>query len=404
MPGVLPVTYSNRLYKIQSFAETVWGTSGAATSRWMGIAHSASFKPFIKSTVYSEDRGSLQPGFVSNVLQLGGEFTINWEYLSYEDINYMLMSALKAVSPTGVNPYTYTYPASTTATNPLQPFTLEYGYDIMTRFYAGCIGTKFGIEGEYSKQWKGSLGGFYKTFTPPAPVSILSSTNASPIEITTATAHGYSTGYQVVVASHLTNTAANGTWTIIVTGASTFTLTGSTGNGVGGATGTVTRIETPAISDRTIESIITPGTLLYIESAGGTPGTTPYTNILLSFKLDVENNVKPIWVADSLNPQAYAYDMIKNELTLKLLNNATTNTLIDTTLKAGTGVVVRLVQSSGSKSVTIDFAGVLGDDPDRDGNHEGAAVREIKLTGRYDSGSLANSLKIVSVNAVASLP
>lgn len=65
-----------------------------------------------------------------------------------------------------------------------------------------------------------------------------SSTNASPININIVS-HGYSTGDTVVITSHTTNTNANGTWEIVVVDANNFTLTGSTGNGVGGATGTV---------------------------------------------------------------------------------------------------------------------------------------------------------------------
>lgn len=68
--------------------------------------------------------------------------------------------------------------------------------------------------------------------------NISSSTNATPISIT-STNHGNSTGDTVVITGHAVNTNANGTWEITVTGANTFTLNGSTGNGVGGATGTV---------------------------------------------------------------------------------------------------------------------------------------------------------------------
>lgn len=71
-----------------------------------------------------------------------------------------------------------------------------------------------------------------------ATKSISSSTNATPISVT-CTAHGYSTGDTVVILSHATNTNANGTWEITVTGANTFTLDGSVGNGTGGGTGTV---------------------------------------------------------------------------------------------------------------------------------------------------------------------
>lgn len=69
-------------------------------------------------------------------------------------------------------------------------------------------------------------------------VSIASSTNATPIAITTSAAHGYSTGDTVFICDHTTNTNANGTWEITVTSSTAFTLTGSTGNGVGGAAGT----------------------------------------------------------------------------------------------------------------------------------------------------------------------
>lgn len=72
-----------------------------------------------------------------------------------------------------------------------------------------------------------------------ASKSIASSTNASPIAVTTSAAHNLATGDRVRIISHATNTAANGTWTITKTSATAFTLNGSTGNGVGGATGTV---------------------------------------------------------------------------------------------------------------------------------------------------------------------
>jgi len=72
-----------------------------------------------------------------------------------------------------------------------------------------------------------------------AAVNIASSTNAAPIEVTTGAAHGLISGDAVLVAGHLVNTAANGTWGVTVSDGTHFTLDGSTGNGIGGATGTV---------------------------------------------------------------------------------------------------------------------------------------------------------------------
>lgn len=60
--------------------------------------------------------------------------------------------------------------------------------------------------------------------------TITAATNASPISVT-AVGHGYSTGDTVAISAAVGNTAANGVWEITVTGADTFTLNGSTGNG-----------------------------------------------------------------------------------------------------------------------------------------------------------------------------
>jgi hypothetical protein len=74
--------------------------------------------------------------------------------------------------------------------------------------------------------------------TLAATIAILSSTNASPIVLTTGT-HGLTAGQTITVAGHLTNTAANGTWVITTPTSTTIGLVGSTGSGVGGTTGTV---------------------------------------------------------------------------------------------------------------------------------------------------------------------
>lgn len=72
----------------------------------------------------------------------------------------------------------------------------------------------------------------------PSFQHIASSTNASPIVVTTTAPHGMLSDDTVVIDAHLVNTNANGTWEVVVLSATTFQLVGSTGNGVGGATGT----------------------------------------------------------------------------------------------------------------------------------------------------------------------
>jgi len=61
--------------------------------------------------------------------------------------------------------------------------------------------------------------------------TVTGATNATPIEVTTSTAHGYSTGDTLTIQNVGGNTATNGTWEITVTGDRTFTLDGSIGNG-----------------------------------------------------------------------------------------------------------------------------------------------------------------------------
>ncbi len=62
-------------------------------------------------------------------------------------------------------------------------------------------------------------------------VTVTGATNATPIAITTGTAHGFATGDHIIVDQVGGNTAANGLWTITVTGANTFTLDTSIGSG-----------------------------------------------------------------------------------------------------------------------------------------------------------------------------
>lgn len=67
--------------------------------------------------------------------------------------------------------------------------------------------------------------------------NIVSSTNATPI-VVTITTHGFTTGSSIKISGHTINTNANGTWIITVIDNNSFSLNGSAGNGIGGATGT----------------------------------------------------------------------------------------------------------------------------------------------------------------------
>jgi len=86
------------------------------------------------------------------------------------------------------------------------------------------------------------------------PIAITSSTNANPIVITTAAAHGYTSGDVVEILGHTVNTAANGSWVITVISTTTFSIP-QPGDGVGGATGTVQKMETDSNLMFTVNSV-----------------------------------------------------------------------------------------------------------------------------------------------------
>ncbi len=71
-------------------------------------------------------------------------------------------------------------------------------------------------------------------------INVTAASNPGLIAITTASAHGFTTGDKITVEGVGGNTAANGIWYITVTGASTFTLDGSTANGAYTSGGYVT--------------------------------------------------------------------------------------------------------------------------------------------------------------------
>jgi len=71
-------------------------------------------------------------------------------------------------------------------------------------------------------------------------LSVSGATNATPIVITTSSAHKLTTGAQVTIAGVGGNTNANGTWTITVVSSTTFSLNGSAGNSAYTSGGTVT--------------------------------------------------------------------------------------------------------------------------------------------------------------------
>lgn len=73
-------------------------------------------------------------------------------------------------------------------------------------------------------------------------LTLVSSTDATPIVVTVPADHGFEVGDSITIAGHTTNVGANGTFVLSAVSATTVTLTGSIGSGAGagGADGTIT--------------------------------------------------------------------------------------------------------------------------------------------------------------------
>jgi hypothetical protein len=122
-----------------------------------------------------------------------------------------------------------------------------------------------------------------------APVNITSSTNANPIVVTTSSPHGLVTGAIVTIAAHLVNTNANGTFPVTVLSPTTFSIP-KTGNGVGGATGTVQPTgfwaSMTGTSAVTADVATSPLDDYYVQIKVLKGGTIGSTGIALSISLD----------------------------------------------------------------------------------------------------------------------
>lgn len=329
----MPVSplFASRLQVLQSFKEVTWGTSLAATAKWMGVVPRPTFKPYTKAEIFEEQRGSFAQGYNAAILKKGGEWSIN-QHATFEDILFALYAGVNGaptVTPSAPN-YLYEFPFPLTSAWTAQSYTFEYSYSTAALTAAGALCQKLGIKGEASKQWELSMSGFYKTHNQNATL-------------------------------------------------------------------------TPALTDRTVQMILTPITELYMDVAGGTVGTTAFANTLLSFSIDIDTGIKPIFTASALEPSSWVTDKYVVDLSIDMLYTAAVKSFLTTNWLAGLPALIRLKNTSGAKIAQFDFSGVLADDPTFYGDKDGAQMVSFKLSSIYDS-ALANYAKFAVTNTVAALP
>jgi len=146
------------LIQAQIGKETTWGTAVTETAKLMGIDELV-IRPINEAEQFPDRRASLAPAYLSALTKIGMEGQMGGVLL-YEDLPYWLDNLCGEATPTGSDPYTYTYAAPLTAV-PSSPriLTLTGGdsSDIYTA--AGVLLNGLTISGESNKplRWSAPL-------------------------------------------------------------------------------------------------------------------------------------------------------------------------------------------------------------------------------------------------------
>ena len=109
---------------------------------------------------------------------------------------------------------------------------------------------------------------------------------------------------------------------------------------------------------------------------------------------------------DQLYPTSFTYDKYVIKTSLTLLYSSLVKGIIENNLISGVGkpIIGKVRTASGYKSIEFDLGLALEDDPQLYGNKDAAQTIDLKFGSIYDSGVLANQLKVVLINQLAMLP
>lgn len=327
-----PSILSQRLLLLQSFKETAWGTAGSSTAKWAAVKPYPEFKPYRKSTVFDEVRGSLAAGFNSAILRKGGEFKIDG-HLTYEDANFLGQGFFGIVTLGSTTPFLATYNGPTGSQPSLQSYSFEYNQTGGFVQASGCIMNKLQLKGSAMDHWEYTVNGF----------------------------------------------AAD--------------MDASSGSAI------------TSLADRTVEVALVGTSALCLDIVSGSMGLTAAPGVLIDFDLTMENGAKPIYTAGSLPPAVWVMgEKFKSQLTMSLLYTTAVRTFIVTTLMAGSKGFIQLKSTSGTKYITLQFCGVLSDEPALFGNKDGAQFVQIKLDAVYDATFAGYTNMLVAQTTGSTVP
>lgn len=200
------------------------------------------------------------------------------------------------------------------------------------------------------------------TITPGAFVggAITAASNATPIVITTTTAHGLTTGQVVNIAGVLGNTAANGFWQVTYVGTHQYSLNSSAGNGAWTGGGTTLVAQTAVFAADVPGPTGSSGVGQITQAVTSNTGVSVY-NYLSFFGANFESNISlaarcraAIQAISPGGPRgAYtyfaltAYQLLLDQTPSVLLSSPVTRVLVQQSRVTGT-VTVTVANASGS--------------------------------------------------------
>lgn len=393
---------ASRLIKLQAGKETTWGTLVPATSVLMGINALPTLTPALKVTQIDQQLGTLVPAQMAASLAKGGA----WEMAgtcTYEDILYLLGMAYGLPAPTGNT--TKTISANTNVAATVITTTAAHGL---------VTGDTVTITGSNSTPLIDGTFVITKTatdkFTIPVTVTVAGTAGTVTIHskwafvppstqawnpVSLSLEEGNTAGQDATLSGCLMQT-----WSLagVMQQALNFTMKGFGKTFVAGTT------LTGALNYRTVEPILFGQATFALDPAATAPGTTPLSASIVSWNVDGDTGIQPIYSGGSLEPTDFTFQKQATKVKLGLLYSSTLDTFLKANWVAGLPVMTRMAFLSGVKQFVFDFAGDLTTDPVLWGDNQGAQVIEVELDARADTQFTGNVAAAMVTNAVTTLP
>ena len=400
--GITSQQEASRLLRLQIGQESTWGDGATATSILHGTVGVPTIVPHIKNTQFESQLGTLTPFFDSAQLSKGGTFAITGRAL-FEDLLYMLGMAYGLPTPTGAGT-----PLSATAISEANPTHVTISGHGLTN------GQEVIISGSNSTP---SINGL-QTITV-----IDKDTVSVPVHVTVAgtAASIYTQGSWAFVAPvagafdplslamELVNTGsgkgvkASGcllqTWSL--KGEQSKEVTLDAKGFFKSFSEDVTM--TAGLPFRETETILTPEVALSLDVALATPGTTAFPATMVTFEFSGTTGLKPLYAAGEIEPSDFTFEKQDLGLKLGLLYTDALKSYFNDNPVAGLPIVAQLKATSGEKSLTMPYSGVVKTDPTVFGDSQGAQLLELELGPQYDT-ALANYFSATLVNGMVTLP